>query len=82
MFNKIASAALVVALSSSLAYAAPTATGSSAPAEPVVSESYEVAGTVGMDRRGDRRDTRQDCRQSEGLAGADKRDCKQDGRTG
>jgi hypothetical protein len=31
--------------------------------------------------RGDRNDNRQDCRQEEG-AGKDKRDCKQDGRSG
>jgi hypothetical protein len=32
------------------------------------------------DNRGDRRDTRQDCRDQEGLAGKDKRDCKQEDR--
>ena len=81
MFTKFASAAVVVALTAPLAFASPVAT-TPAPAEPVMTESYEVAGTVGMDRRQDRRDTRQDCRQAEGIAGADKRDCKQDGRTG
>ena len=35
----------------------------------------------GMERRGERRDTRQDCRQKEGLVGKDKRDCKQEGRS-
>ncbi|MGR3713829.1 MAG: hypothetical protein ACU0A6_12010 [Shimia sp.] len=44
--------------------------------------SFEIATTNGMDRRGDRRDDRQDCRVSEGAAGADKRDCKQDSRNG
>lgn len=44
-----------------------------------VSSSYDVADTRGMDNRQDRRDTRQDCRQSEGV-GADKRQCKQNGR--
>jgi len=50
-----------------------------------------LAGTVGMERRqdnreerrddrGDRRDNRQDCREEEGVAGKDKRDCKQEGR--
>ena len=43
-------------------------------------ESYEIAQTVGMDRRQDRREDRlydrQDCRQTEGV-GADKRNCKQ-----
>jgi hypothetical protein len=36
-----------------------------------------VAQTAGMNRRQDRRDARQDCRQQEGLVGADKRNCKQ-----
>jgi hypothetical protein len=51
-----------------------------------------LAATDGMERRddnrdnrqedrGDRNDNRQDCRQEEG-AGKDKRDCKQDGRSG
>ncbi len=51
-----------------------------------------LAATDGMERRddnrddrqedrGDRDDNRQDCRQEEG-AGKDKRDCKQDGRSG
>ena len=44
-----------------------------------VSASYDVADTRGMDNRQDRRDTRQDCRQAEGV-GADKRQCKQNGR--
>ena len=39
-----------------------------------------LAQTNGMDRRQDRRDTRQDCRSEGGLMGADKRNCKQDGR--
>ena len=38
------------------------------------------AQTSGMERRGDRRDTRQDCRQGNGAVGADKRNCKQDAR--
>lgn len=42
--------------------------------------SFIIAQTDGMDRRQDRRDTRQDCRQDNGLVGADKRDCKQQGR--
>jgi len=57
-----------------------------APAEPQF-ESYDMAQTVGMDRRqdrredrrsdrDDRRDDRQTCRQGNGV-GADKRDCKQ-----
>jgi hypothetical protein len=36
--------------------------------------------TPGMERRQDRRDTRQDCRQQNGLVGQDKRACKQEGR--
>jgi hypothetical protein len=38
--------------------------------------SFTVAQTNGQDRR----DTRQDCRQQNGAVGADKRDCKQQGR--
>ena len=38
--------------------------------------SFTIAQTNGQDRR----DTRQDCRQKEGAAGADKRNCKQQGR--
>jgi hypothetical protein len=32
------------------------------------------------DDRGERRDARRDCRDDDGLAGKDKRDCKQGGR--
>jgi len=39
--------------------------------------SFSIAQTQGMNRRGDRRDSRQDCRQQEGAVGADKRNCKQ-----
>jgi len=38
--------------------------------------SFTIAQTGGQDRR----DARQDCRQKEGAAGADKRNCKQQGR--
>ena len=38
------------------------------------------AQTNGMERRGERRDTRQGCRQANGAVGADKRGCKQQGR--
>ena len=59
---------------------------SNAPAAPQF-ESYDMAQTVGMDRRqdrredrrydrDDRRDDRQTCRQGHGV-GADKRNCKQ-----
>ncbi|MFY0659080.1 MAG: hypothetical protein JXR15_01210 [Shimia sp.] len=81
MFTKFASAAVVVALTAPLAFAYPV-TSAPGPSEPVMTESYEVAGTVGMDNREDRRDTRQDCRQGEGVVGNDKRDCKQDSRNG
>jgi hypothetical protein len=42
--------------------------------------SFVVAQTTGMERRQDRRGTRQDCRQDNGLVGQDKRNCKQQGR--
>jgi len=42
--------------------------------------SFTVTQTSGMERRQDRRDTRQDCRQQNGLVGADKRHSKQQGR--
>ena len=38
--------------------------------------SFIIAQTNGQERR----DTKQDCRQAEGAVGADKRNCKQDGR--
>ena len=38
--------------------------------------SFTIAQTNGQDRR----DTRQDCRQENGAVGADKRNCKQQGR--
>lgn len=80
MFAKTFTAATAFLLGTSLAFAAaPVTETPSAQSTPKV-ESYEMAGTKGMDRRGGRRDTRQDCRQSEGLVGKDKRDCKQDGR--
>ena len=42
--------------------------------------SFIIAQTTGMERRGERRDTRQNCRQANGAVGADKRHCKQQGR--
>jgi hypothetical protein len=42
--------------------------------------SFTIAQTGGMERRGERRDTRQDCRQGNGAVGQDKRHCKQQGR--
>src|SRR3954471_7325520 len=39
--------------------------------------SFSIAQTQGVNRRGDRRDTRQDCRHQEGAVGGDKRNCKQ-----
>ena len=50
---------------------------------PIVADwatSAALAQTAGMNRRQDRRGDRQDCRQQEGLVGADKRNCKQQGR--
>jgi hypothetical protein len=44
--------------------------------------SFTIAQTGGMERRGERRDTRQDCRGANGAVGADKRNCKQQGRQG
>ena len=41
--------------------------------------SFTIAQTNGTNRRQDRRGDRQDCRQQEGV-GADKRNCKQEGR--
>jgi hypothetical protein len=38
--------------------------------------AFVIAQTNGQDRR----DNRQDCRQENGAVGADKRDCKQNGR--
>lgn len=42
--------------------------------------SFMLAQTNGMENRGERRDTRQNCRQGNGAVGADKRNCKQQGR--
>ena len=42
--------------------------------------SFTIAQTSGMERRGERRDTRQNCRHANGAVGADKRHCKQTGR--
>ena len=42
--------------------------------------SFTIAQTNGMERRGERRDTRQNCRGANGAVGADKRHCKQQGR--
>jgi hypothetical protein len=46
------------------------------PAKVMGDGSVTMAQTNGQDRR----DTRQDCRQENGAVGADKRNCKQDGR--
>jgi hypothetical protein len=48
--------------------------------EALTDGSFTIAQTNGMERRGERRDTRQDCRQANGAVGADKRNCKQQGR--
>ncbi|WP_299356743.1 hypothetical protein [uncultured Shimia sp.] len=69
--------------STSVAVAAlPTDPTPATPSQPMSYETYDVATTNGMDRRKGRRDTRQDCRQDNGAVGKDKRDCKQDGRSG
>jgi hypothetical protein len=47
---------------------------------PSTDSSFTIAQTNGMTRRQDRRDARQDCRQQEGVVGADKRNCKQERR--
>ena len=55
----------------------------SANVEPVkVMDSASTDGsfTIAQTRGQERRDTRQDCRQGEGAVGADKRNCKQQGR--
>jgi hypothetical protein len=39
-----------------------------------------LAQTTGMERRGERWDTRQNCRQANGAVGAGKRNCKQNAR--
>ena len=46
----------------------------------IVAVETVTAQTNGMERRQDRRDTRQDCRSENGLMGSDKRNCKQEGR--
>ena len=48
--------------------------------EAATAGSFTIAQTAGTERREDRRDTRQDCRQENGAVGADKRNCKQEGR--
>jgi hypothetical protein len=48
--------------------------------ETSIDGSFIIAQTNGMDRRQDRRGGRQDCRQQAGVVGADKRNCKQEGR--
>ena len=45
--------------------------------EASIDGSFTIAQTAGSERRGDRRDTRQDCRQQNGAVGGDKRNCKQ-----
>ena len=45
--------------------------------EASIDGSFAIAQTAGSERRGDRRDTRQDCRQQNGVVGGDKLNCKQ-----
>lgn len=86
MFSKTVLASVAAALTLTMAPAAFADTATQAPAPAF--ESFELAQTVGMDRRqdrrsdrrddrGDRRYDRQDCRQDNGLVGQDKRNCKQ-----
>ena len=90
MFTSFAKATVIAATALTVASAAMA--GNPAPAASH-GESFELAQTVGMDRRQDRRGDRQsdrtdrrgdrqDCRGGEGLVGKDKRDCKQMGRQG
>lgn len=80
MFTKSTFAAVAFALTASMATASvvPAPLMDTAPSAAL--DSYEVAGTRGMDNRQDRRDDRQGCRGDNGAIGKDKRDCKQDNR--
>ena len=49
-------------------------------AEASTDGSFTIAQTYGTERRQDRRGDRQGCRQQAGAVGADKRNCKQEGR--
>ncbi len=87
MTPEFASKSLIIMTSSLMMFGLICATSTSTNAETVkvVNEastdgSFTMAQTNGMDRRQDRRDTRQDCRQQNGVVGADKRNCKQQGR--
>ena len=72
---------LVVGMSISASAATVRVAETAQPWDQVSTEgSFTVAQTQGMNRRGDRRGDRQDCRQGEGAVGADKRNCKQQGR--
>jgi hypothetical protein len=71
--SNIFSLSLIVLLSLGV-QAAPSSAKSSGVEAPMM-----LAATEGMERRGERRDDRQDCRGDEGV-GKDKRDCKQEGR--
>ncbi|UWQ93638.1 hypothetical protein QEZ52_21925 (plasmid) [Aliisedimentitalea scapharcae] len=87
MFYTFAKATAFAATALTLATASFADTGTTAQTNAQF-ESYELAQTVGMDRRQDRRTDRrddrqdrrfdrQDCRQDNGLVGNDKRNCKQ-----
>jgi hypothetical protein len=71
--SNIFSLSLIVLLSLGV-QAAPSSAKSSGVEAPMM-----LAATEGMERRGERRDDRQDCRGDEGI-GKDKRDCKQEER--
>jgi len=68
---------IIVSLAAGLSIATTTTPLKAAPTAGL----FTLVQTNGMERRQDRRDTRQDCRSEGGLVGADKRNCKQDGRT-
>ncbi|WP_127115905.1 hypothetical protein [Shimia sediminis] len=80
MMTKTLAVATAFVCSASLAMAALPSQAPTTSATTATVESYDVAGTNGMDRRQDRRDTRQDCRQDNGAVGKDKRNCKQGAR--
>jgi hypothetical protein len=80
MIIKVSICASLVALVLSAPVGATTSIPN--PSNEAVEGYIILAQTDGMERRGDRRDDRQDCRGEEGAVGGDKRDCKQDARSG
>jgi hypothetical protein len=84
MAHKFTARSLMIIRSSMLIFATVVAMSIPTNAETVkvtgeaasTDQSFVIAQTNGQDRR----DNRQDCRQDNGAVGADKRDCKQNGR--